>query len=167
MLVPLLAHQAVFSGAKRVFARLWKLGRLLSILGHWHRVTLPRTLEVLQMPQELVLFQGFFVGAVGVFAKAWIERLVVPFELIARADAVLFEIALMVVVDSLTEQLIAHGTVWVGASSRVDRLPIFALLDERLLRTALLLCQLLLQADAVLLEGFPVILGHVLRQRLA
>ena len=167
MLVPLLAHQAVFSGAERVFARLWKLGHLLSILGHWHRVTLPRTLEVLQMPQELVLFQGFFVGAVGVFAKAWIERLVVPLELIARAYAVLFEVALMVVVDSLTEQLIAHGTVWVGASSRVDRLPVFALLDERLLRTALLLCQLLLQADAVLLEGFPVILGHVLRQRLA
>ena len=91
----------------------------------------------------------------------------VPFELTAEAYAILFEIALMLVVCILFEQLFALGTVWVGASSRVDRLPIFALLDERLLRTALLLCQLLLQADAVLLEGFPVILGHVLRQRLA
>ena len=117
------------------------------------------------MPQELAFFERFFVGAVRVFAQAWIERLVVPFELIARAYAVLFEIALMVVVDSLPEQLIAHVTVWVGAPSRVDRLPVFALLDERLLRTAFLLCQLLLQADAVLLEGFPVILGHVLRER--
>ena len=101
MLVPLFAREAVFRGAKWVFAWLWELCRLLSILGHRHRITLPRALEVLQMSQELALFEGFFVGAVWVFAQAWIERLMVPFELIASAHAVLFEIALMVVVDSL------------------------------------------------------------------
>ena len=71
----------------------------------------------------------------------------------------------MVVVNCLFEQFIAHGTVWVvRASSRVDRLPVFALLDEGL-RTAAFVCQLLLQTDTVLFEVFAMILGHVLRQR--
>ena len=45
MFVPMFAHEAVFSEAERVFARLGVL--CLPILGHWHRITLPRTLEVL------------------------------------------------------------------------------------------------------------------------
>ena len=66
----------VLGGAERIFARLGELS--LPILGLCHRVALPQTLEVLQMSQELALFEWFFVRAARIFAKAWIERLV-PF----------------------------------------------------------------------------------------
>lgn len=117
------------------------------------------------MPQELVLFQRLLVWTRWIVTKPRIERLV-PFELFAHADAMLVEIALVVIVNRLLEQLVALGAVWVEASARVDRFPFLALDYEGLILTAFHR-QLLLQADAVLLEVLAMVLRHVLRQRLA
>ena len=115
------------------------------------------------MPQELVLFKRFLVWTGWIVTKPWVEGLV-PFELIAHADAMLVEIALVVVVNCLLEQLVALGAVWVKAAARVDRFPFLALDYERLILPTFQR-QLLLQADAVLLVGLAMVLGHVLSQR--
>ena len=117
------------------------------------------------MPQELVLFKRFLVWTGWIVTKPWVEGLV-PFELIAHADAMLVEIALVVVVNCLFEQLVALGAVWVKASARIDRFPFLAL-DYEVLVGILptFQRQLLLQADAVLLVSLAMVLGHVLSQR--
>ena len=114
------------------------------------------------MPQELALFERFFVRAGRIVTKPWIGRLVSS-ALIAYAHAMLVKIALVVVVNRLLEQLLALWAVWAQASSGVDRFSFFALDDEGLLRTVLQI-QLLFETDAVLFEGLAMILSHVLRQ---
>ena len=75
----------------------------------------------------------------------------------------LLKIVLVVVVNCLLEQLVALWAGWVQASSGVDRFSFFALDYEGVLRTGPNI-QLLFETDAVLFEGLPMILSHVLRQ---
>ena len=74
VLLPLFALKVAFTGAIRIFARLGEL--LLAVLALRQSVALPNALEVLQMAQELALFEWAFVRAGWIFTKSWIERLV-------------------------------------------------------------------------------------------
>ena len=73
------------------------------------------------------------------------------------------EVALVVVVDSFLEQLIASWTLRIGALSWIDRLSFLALEDQFLEPS--LQCQLLLQAEAIPFERLTMVLHHVLSKR--
>ena len=72
------------------------------------------------------------------------------------------EVALVVVVNRLLEQLVAFRTLWIGALTGIDRLSFLAL-DDQVLGPSLQ-CQLLLQADTILFERLAMILCHVLSE---
>ena len=74
VLLPLFALKVAFTGAIRIFARLGEL--LLAILALRQSVALPNALEVLQMAQELALFERGFARTGRILTKPWKGRLV-------------------------------------------------------------------------------------------